>query len=318
MTHLGPVASIIIPVYNRHDMVRASIESAINQRTNLTYEIIVVDDGSTDGTIDVIKSFGEKVRLICKENGGAGSSRNAGIKVADSEIIVFLDSDDIAAPDRIETQVSYMLDHPEVGATFGDVWLEGRSKPQKKRNKGFRILDNPFGVLIGTVEGPMLWNVSSAIRKEVYIREGMQDEDLVVGEDFDFWCRASRKTVVAYTEDIFTFVGRFSGDHISRSSIAYRQKTKTLLESYSRFSAEFSEQELIRVYAISRRSINVLLRHEWAYGDRCMARQILREYEYFLPFADILKWRVICSFVPGITGRIARKWLVRLRNRRNI
>ena len=100
--------SVIIPTYNREKFLPATIDSVLRQ-TYSDYEIIVVDDGSTDGTQEVIeKLYGGKLKYIYKNNGGPASARNVGLKNASGNYIAFLDSDDLWFPEKLETQIRFM------------------------------------------------------------------------------------------------------------------------------------------------------------------------------------------------------------------
>ncbi|OVE75609.1 hypothetical protein BVX97_04285 [bacterium E08(2017)] len=304
MISKDPKASFIIPVYNRAETVRVAIDSALNQQTDIPYELLVVDDGSDDSTADAVKKYGNKIRLIQKDNGGAGSARNAGVKASESEIMVFLDSDDSATPSRIEKQVGYMMSQQDIGATFGGVLLEG-SKSDSFVEDDFSRIEDFLGRLIGAEEGPMLWNASSAIRKEAYIDAGMQNEDMRCGEDFDFWCRAARRMNASYSKEIFTVVGRGGSDHISSSTEAYSQKVITLTKNYQSYGPELSDEKRRRAHRNILRAINSLLRNEWANGDR-KAYDTLTSYSHLMPMYSKCLWRVILSLFPGSAGGILR------------
>ena len=87
--------SVIIPTYNRADGVREAVESVLRQ-TEPPLEIIVVDDGSTDGTAETLKTYGDSVRYIYQNNSGAAAARNAGIAASRGDIVAFIDSDCVA------------------------------------------------------------------------------------------------------------------------------------------------------------------------------------------------------------------------------
>ena len=110
-----PRFSVIIPVYNRGQFVKKAIESILAQ-TNSDYELIVVDDGSTDDTVDVIKSYGEKVKLIRQPNQGPEVARNTGAAIAKGEYFAFLDSDDLMLPWALETYERVIISqgHPAI------------------------------------------------------------------------------------------------------------------------------------------------------------------------------------------------------------
>ncbi len=96
----SPSISIIIPAYNRENLVASTIESVLKQ-TYKPLEIIVVDDGSTDNTLDVLKQYGDDIKIIQKENGGSASARNTGIQHASGDYIAYVDSDDTWDADKL-------------------------------------------------------------------------------------------------------------------------------------------------------------------------------------------------------------------------
>ncbi len=111
--------SIVIPAYNCASTVAATIESCL-QQTYKNAEIIVVNDGSTDNTATVLQSFGSKIQVINKCNGGLASARNAGVRVAVGEFIAWMDSDDLMAPDRIMLQVGALASDPNIQLVSSD------------------------------------------------------------------------------------------------------------------------------------------------------------------------------------------------------
>ena len=110
--------SVILPVYNREGSVARAIRSVLSQ-TYRSLELIVVDDGSTDGTRRVLEGFGSRITLIEQPHAGASVARNLGLRHADGELVAFVDSDDVWLPDRLECQVP-LIRRPEVGLVFGD------------------------------------------------------------------------------------------------------------------------------------------------------------------------------------------------------
>jgi glycosyltransferase involved in cell wall biosynthesis len=112
----------VIPAYNVQEYVGRAIESVLGQ-SRAADEIIVVDDGSTDGTAEVVRAFGDKVTFIQQENAGASVARNAGIKAAESEWIAFLDADDEWLSDKLLMQVEYLQGHEELMWAGGNFFI---------------------------------------------------------------------------------------------------------------------------------------------------------------------------------------------------
>ena len=116
-----PGCSVIIPAYNAEQYINEAIESVLNQ-THRALEIIVVDDGSTDGTSERVRQYGDRVKLLRNERSGGspGAARNIGIENSEGEYLCFLDADDVMLPRRIQLQAQFMSSHPDVAVVFVD------------------------------------------------------------------------------------------------------------------------------------------------------------------------------------------------------
>ena len=97
--------SVIIPVYNNEEYLEKCLNSIINQTTDYKYEIIVINDGSTDNSLDILKKYKNKIKLIDQENKGPGAARNAGLLVAKGKYLMFIDGDDYVSSDFIEKMI---------------------------------------------------------------------------------------------------------------------------------------------------------------------------------------------------------------------
>lgn len=123
---MNPLVSVIIPVYNGEELVADAIESVLVQEYS-PFEVILVDDGSTDGTADVAKSFPE-VRYVYRENGGVGAAKNTGIEIAHGELYANIDADDTMPPWKLARQVAHLHEHPQVTAVLGrQEWVNAPS-----------------------------------------------------------------------------------------------------------------------------------------------------------------------------------------------
>lgn len=188
-----PLVSIIIPNYNYSDFVASAIESALNQ-SYPNVETIVVDDGSTDNSVAVITTFAGRIQLIAKENGGLSSARNAGIRVARGELLLFLDSDDMLLPGAIEE-----LLNAYAAAGGGDRLVYGDSLffdcsatwPVKRISPSGHI----WRVLLG---GNFICCHEALVPRRLALAAGGFDESLKMSEDFDFWLRLARDYVFCH------------------------------------------------------------------------------------------------------------------------
>lgn len=218
-----PAVTVVIPAYNRGRCIAEAIQSVLDQKTPFSYEILVVDDGSTDDTAAVAASFGSPVRVITKQNGGPASARNAGVLAARSSLIAFLDSDDLMVGERLARQTEFLLSHPEVVLAFGDILVD--PDPDESRLRAFYklpfvpgqwlLLDNPYQRLL--TGGNCVTNVTVMFRRHDYIEAGMMNESLRVSEDWDLWPRMSSRGKFAYCCAPFARVRRVLQDNLMAS-----------------------------------------------------------------------------------------------------
>ncbi len=180
--------SVIIPTYNRASLIHKAIDSALAQ-TYPNVEIIVVDDGSTDNTKEVIAAYGDRVRYIYQSNAGPSAARNNGAHSSDARFIAFLDSDDTIYPTKLEKQVAYLKAHPDVDIVLcGWVDLDPVGKVVEKVESlpTDRILET---ILMAGMRGVFSPNVPLT-RSECFLRVGGFDVSLPAREEQDFWMRA--------------------------------------------------------------------------------------------------------------------------------
>lgn len=177
--------SVIIPVYNRPEFLKEALDSVLKQ-TFLNFEIIVIDDGSTDSTSDVINSYGDKIVKIRQDNKGVSSARNRGIMAAKYDFIAFLDSDDLWMEQKLERQMDFF--HKNPGASVcqaGEIWIRRgkRVNPCKKHIK-------PSGMIFEQSLNLCLVSPSAVmLKKSVFHEVGYFNENFPACEDYDLWLR---------------------------------------------------------------------------------------------------------------------------------
>lgn len=200
-----PAIAVIMPVYNRAAMVRRAIDSVLDQDF-ADFELIVVDDGSTDDTCDVVTAVPDpRVTLLRAErNQGSNAARNRGIKAARAELIAFLDSDDVYLPNKLGFIVHRFRQKPDL-----DVLLDSFSKEfpaghdRKAAQRQNPVIDTTAD-FVRALFNRQLWKATSAIsiRRETALRAGMFDETLKRRQDFDFLIRASAVGQCAATDEL--------------------------------------------------------------------------------------------------------------------
>ncbi len=232
--------SVIIPAYNSEAFITESIESALNQ-TYPNLEVVVVNDGSTDGTEGALSAFRDRIIYIKKENGGPASARNLGIKKSSGEYICFLDADDKYLPKKVEKQVAYLNEHPDVGLVFSDASILGGGFFAQRES-----IHEAMPIYQGYVF-PRLFirnfilNLTVMIRREVLEKSGLFDEDreLISIEDYELWLRIAMHYPVGYINERLASY-RIHSSNISSNLEASIKKNFFITEKFER---EFPELE---------------------------------------------------------------------------
>lgn len=204
--------SVIIPTYNRGEVLERAIKSVLAQ-TYKNYELIVVDDGSTDNTHSILRKYKDKIRFYSKLHGGVSSSRNFGLEKAEGTWVAFLDSDDYWLPEKLERQMEFLQKNPDILVVQTDEkWIRNGVpvNPMKKHRKysGW-IFEQCLPLCIVSPSAVM-------IHQLVFNDVGVFDEDLPVCEDYDLWLRISLKYQIALLpEKLIVKTGGHS-DQLSR------------------------------------------------------------------------------------------------------
>ena len=206
----------MIPVFNGVRFLAAAIESVAAQGYR-PLEIIVVDDGSTDGSGSVAAGLAG-VRCLRQENAGPAAARNAGMAVASGEFFAFLDADDLMTPDRLDLQVGYLQDHPEVGCVLGrqELLLEpGVEPPNWVTTPPAWAQGDPL--FSRRVEIPPM---SMTGRRAAFDRVGGFDPGFRLSEDLDWILRARDSgTAIAILEDV-VLIRRLHGSNLTYDTAA--------------------------------------------------------------------------------------------------
>lgn len=194
---MNPTISVIIPTYNRKNIIIDAIKSVLEQEPK-NYEVIVVDDGSIDGTEEYVKQFNFSITYLKKENGGVSSARNFGIKNAKGKYIAFLDSDDVWMPGILKAQLEYLESHPNIPLVYCDQYIEveGRIIPETRSARALLLDENSLQkrfLLPGFVQQMPIHISSVIIRKDIFEELGYFNEDLKIHEDTEMWNRISEK-----------------------------------------------------------------------------------------------------------------------------
>jgi glycosyltransferase involved in cell wall biosynthesis len=188
-----PAISVIIPTYNRADLITGTLES-VREQTFTDWECIIVDDGSTDGTEEVVQRFverDERFRYVGQANAGVCVARNRGISLARGKYIAFLDSDDHFAPDKLEWQAEALEGDADAVLVYGDTLQCDPQDMRRGRIYLGDIVDKPSGwafeslLQCSSIYAPL-------VRAEAIRGAGGFDSEMIPGEDWDMWIRLAR------------------------------------------------------------------------------------------------------------------------------
>ena len=210
---MPPLVSIIIPTYNRWPLVREAIESVLAQRFR-DFELIVVDDGSTDGTVGELGSFGGSLRLVRQDRKGVAAARNSGVAVARGRYIAFLDSDDLWLSKKLAIQTAFMEQNTdfEISQTE-EIWLRRGvrvNRKEKHRKASGDIFRRSLDLCLVSPSAVMM-------TKALFERLRGFDEAFPVCEDYDLWLRIGVERGVALIPTALVVKRGGHPDQLSRS-----------------------------------------------------------------------------------------------------
>ena len=204
--------SVIIPTYNRKKTLARAIQSVINQSLS-PFEILIIDDGSNDGTEEWVKENFQNIKYIYQNNHGVSSARNIGIENAYGDWVAFLDSDDEWLPNKLYEQVKAIESNPEMKFFHtNEIWIRNgvRVNQMKKHKKyGGYIFEKCLDICRVSPS-------SVLIQKELFDNIGMFDESLRVCEDYDLWLRITSKYPVVFLDEPLIYKYGGHADQLSK------------------------------------------------------------------------------------------------------
>jgi len=219
MSEVIPIISVLMPVYNAEKYIQAAVESILKQ-TFTDFEFIIINDGSTDGTLKILEDYAlqdERIRLISRENKGLVATLNEGVALAKAPLIARMDADDISLPARFQAQVDYLNSHQDVVA------LGGASIIIDENSMELHVLVPPLGdeeIQENALKGHCPINHPTAmIRTDVIKHVGAYSNEFYPSEDLDLWLRLGEQGKLANLEKP-TIKYRFLSDSISGRMVA--------------------------------------------------------------------------------------------------
>jgi len=231
--------SVVMPVFNGSSFVDDAIQSIMSQ-THCNFEVILIDDGSTDNSLELLKCWAEKDQRITvyeQENKGRSFTRNKGLKLAKSNLVAFMDSDDISLPMRLAKEYHFMIDNPEVVVVGGHVHIICM--------KGLYLAKSSHAMQHEEIEKALLFDEgfqlcqpAVMVRKSAVFEAGAYNEDLTVGEDTDLFLRMALIGKLANLSDVV-----LEYRHHLQNSTA-QENIKSYLESIPRIKQAWQDRDM--------------------------------------------------------------------------
>jgi len=273
-----PTVSVIIHTYNNEKFIAETVASVLNQ-TYKDYEIIVVDDGSVDGTRDVLMPYMQKIRYHYKENGGIASAKNAGIGLSQAEFVAFLDHDDLWVPDKLQLQMEHFNENPQIGLVYAKYTSfrdgeELRTKPEKGYSGWiFKELLSKSFIQTSTV----------VVKRECLDAVGPYDETFFLGDEYDMFLRIARKFQCGFVDKGLTRY-RVHDTNASNNDFLFDNENLGVYKKiYNNFTDLDGVEKKILRKRIARYSMKVA-EGLYSQGKLEESKEYQKEANSFLPF----------------------------------
>jgi len=321
-----PLVSVVIPTYNRSAFVVRAIDSVLSQLFT-DYEIIVVDDGSTDATENSLKKYGNKINYIYQDNAGVSAARNTGITLARGEWIAFLDSDDEWRADYLFKQMERVKDFPGTTMQTANclfIGLDGRTETyfeingslSKFNGMDYVLIEDPFCFIVK--HGP--WQVGSTIiRRKAITEAGLFDTSIRFAEDFDLMARVALQGPFGLIkEDLVDIYRREEAidcltKQIQKELIKARESGEKILEKLKKIESlnHHERKALSELLSANRRAIGNLLLEE---GKNTSAKDAYK-CAFFMSPSIPSGGKYILSLLPPGVNQYINNWYLNLKNK---
>lgn len=236
-----PDVTVVVPCFNAQRFVVAAVKSVLSQRESL--EVIVVDDGSTDHSVDVLRDSGLPIQIVEQSNQGVSAARNAGVARARGRWIAFVDADDVWLPGKLAAQRRLLADHPEarMAYTGWHVWHSDEPEPDadlleqlRQQHDAAQWLGPSGWIYPDLLVDCVVWTSTVLVQRELLESTGGFDVGLRIGEDYDLWLRLSRLTPILQVPHPLALY-RMHHASITRSVPARNYKGEVIERALSRW-----------------------------------------------------------------------------------
>lgn len=273
--------SVVIPLYNKEKHIKRAINSVLKQSCQ-NFEIIVVDDGSTDTSyIEAMSINDSRVKVFKKNNGGVSSARNYGIMKSSYEYIGFLDADDLWKPLFLESVSRLIYKYPDAGA-YATSYEFKKGKNIRRAKINVMLSNGESGIVNyfkGALKDPLISASSVVIKKSVFENIGFFQEDLTRGEDLEMWYRIALNYKIVFLNEVLSVYYMDSNNRATSSptiySTSFMSRIENILEEQKKIgnkSIYFEEYMISRVMS----KVRYLIKN----NRNKEARYILWKYRY--------------------------------------
>jgi len=262
--------SIIIPTYNRRYCLQKAIDSVLTQ-TYPHFELIVIDDGSEDSTDKLVNGYGSDIVYLRQKNKGPAAARNRGVQAARYELLAFLDSDDWFAENKLEVQIRAMQEEPVYPISHTqEIWYrKGRILNQKTRHK-----KNGGDIFSQSLELCAVGMSTVMVRRMIFERYGLFDEEYPCCEDYEFWLRVSAEQEFLLVDQPLTFKDGGRDDQVSSLYRVGMDKYRIQAIMKILASGALTDEQKETALAELRRKCNI-------YGTGCIKHGRVDEGRYY-------------------------------------
>ena len=268
-----PQISVIIPTFNRGWILKEAVDSVLSQHCT-DFELIVVDDGSTDNTLALLQTYKGSLNVLRQENRGVSAARNLGIENSCGQYIAFLDSDDLWLPEKLSFQLEFFVLHREaLICQTEEMWIRNgvRVNPGKKHKKiSGHIFEQSLALCLVSPSAVMM-------DRRLFEETGMFDENLPACEDYDLWLRTTLKYPVFLLDKPLVIKRGGHADQLSKAPGLDKYRIASILKLLQ--SNRLSNSRYKKAVKMFQKKCKI-------YGTGCAKRGRYDEAEYYHKLAE--------------------------------
>lgn len=239
-----PLVSVIIPAYNPGKLILETLASILNQSYS-NIEIIVVDDGSKDDTKKILEPLvrSNQITYHHQENQGQAAARKNGFAISHGDFVSFIDADDLISPEKIEVQVSYLIDHPDCGVCYSDILHFWHHEPENLLRKKLHYYSG--FIFDKIVRENFIQVMTAVIRRDVLEKHGLPGPRFRRSDDWYLWLKLSLGGVkFCFIDKVMSFQRRQKEGSLSDQKTYFKETAETNLSIYEDLVKNLSKEDV--------------------------------------------------------------------------